>query len=140
MRRVLVPIDGSEGSMKAVRFAAELVRDAGGELLLLHVYDAPAPSAVRVSSEAAAQLDDSGTRAAQASFERAKTEMAGIEPVANLVEIGAPAEAIVAVAAKQAATQIVMGTRGLSPVKELLLGAVSERVARSAPCPVTLVR
>jgi len=137
---MLVPVDGSEGSVKAAKFAADLGRDAGAEVTLVHVYDLPTASAMGLSSGTAAQLDDTRTRIAQAAFARAKAAMGDVEPVAHLVEIGSPAEQIVAVATKLGATQIIMGSRGLSPIKELLLGSVTERVMRSAPCAVTVVR
>jgi nucleotide-binding universal stress UspA family protein len=140
MRRLLVPVDGSEGCAKAAKFASDLSRDTGAEVILVHVYDLPTMSAMGLSSLAAAQVDDTRTRVAQASFERAKAAMGGVEPVAYLVEIGSPAEQIVAAAAKSGASQIIMGSRGLSPIKELLLGSVSERVLRTAPCAVTIVR
>ena len=140
MRRVLVPVDDSEGSAKAASFAADLARDTGAEIILMHVYDRPTASAAGLSSVAAAQLDDTRTRVAQASFDRAKAAMGAVEPVAHLVEIGSLPEQIVATAAKLGATQIVMGSRGLSPIKELLLGGVSERVVSRAHCAVPVVR
>jgi nucleotide-binding universal stress UspA family protein len=55
-------------------------------------------------------------------------------------EIGEPSEQILEVARAGGFDHIVIGSRGLSLVKELLLGSVSERVARKSTCPVTLVR
>jgi nucleotide-binding universal stress UspA family protein len=140
MRRVLVPVDGSKGSIKAAEFAANLVREAGGQIVLVYVYDMPAATAMGLTAPMQAQLDDTKARIAQAAFDSAKKAMGGVEVAEHLVEIGHPAEQIVEAAKQHGATQIVMGSRGLSPIKELLLGSVSERVVRSAHCPVTIAR
>ena len=140
MRRLLVPVDSSEGSIKAAEFAANLVRDTEGELTLVYVYDMPAATATGLAALTQAQLDDTKARVAQASFASAKRAIGDLEVREHLVEVGDPAEEIVKTAKRCGATQIVMGGRGLSPIKELLLGSVSERVARSAHCPVTIVR
>lgn len=140
MRRLLVPVDGSEGSIKAAQFAGNLVRDAGGEVILLYVYDVPAASTMGLTALIRSQLDDSGARVAQDSFHRAQQALGEIEPIERLVELGHPATKIVEAATKHRVTEVVMGSRGRSPVKELLLGSVSERVAHTAPCPVTIVR
>jgi nucleotide-binding universal stress UspA family protein len=139
-RKILVALDGSESSGKAAHFAGELARDTGAELLLLHVYDAPAAVAMGLIPAAPAQLDDSMARRVQGYFHNAGRIMGDVQVAQHLVEIGNPAERIVTVAREQQVTQVVMGSRGLSPIKELLLGSVSERVSRDAHCAVTIVR
>jgi nucleotide-binding universal stress UspA family protein len=139
-RRLLVPLDGSEGSIKAAEFAAALARDTGATVVLLHVYDAPAAVAMGFLPSTPAQLDDTQARAVQGHFKKARAAMGGVEADEHLIEIGHPAERIVEVARRENVSQIVMGSRGLSPIKELLLGSVSERVARNAHCAVTIVR
>lgn len=134
MRRLLVPVDGSECATRAACFAAELARDTGAEVSLVHVYDAPTAAAMGFVG-----TDDTPARLAQASFTTAKTRMGNVEIKECLVEMGHPAERILALAAARAGTQIVMGSRGRSPFKELVLGSVSERVLRHAACPVTIV-
>lgn len=62
------------------------------------------------------------------------------ERVATEVQVGEPAEEIVDYARLEQIDMIVMGSRGLSPIKELLLGSVSDKVLRTAPCPVLIVR
>jgi len=139
MQRLLVPVDGSTQSVKAAEFAADLVHAGGGEVILVYVYDVPAATALGLSTLLQAQLDDTGAEIAQTSFGRAKQAMRDVEATECRVELGHPADEIVAVARKHHVSQIVMGSRGLSPIKELLLGSVSERVLRTAHCPVTIV-
>ena len=137
---VLVPVDGSDGSVKAAAFAADLAHRGGAEIVLLHVYDAPAAVAMGLLPVVPADLDDTQAKLAQACFAKAKAAMGDVEVREHLVEIGDPAERILEVAKSQNFSQVVMGGRGLSPFKGLLLGSVSERVLRSAHCAVTIVR
>ena len=134
MRRLLVPVDGSDCSARAAAFAAQLARDTGAELSLVHVYDAPAAAAMGFIG-----TDDTSAKLAQASFAAATAAMGDVAVKEYLVEIGHPAERILEVAAAHAGTQIVMGSRGRSPFAGMLLGSVSERVLRNATCPVTIV-
>lgn len=138
MERLLVPIDGSEGSRRAAAFAAKLARASQAQVTLVHVSEVASPVALRFVGNAA-QLDQAQATAAQAAFEAAKAGMEGFEVRDHLVEIGQPADVIVELAARLGVSQIIMGSRGLSRVKELLLGSVSDRVVRNARCPVTIV-
>jgi nucleotide-binding universal stress UspA family protein len=60
-------------------------------------------------------------------------------PSDTRLEVGTPAEMIVSIAQETGADLIVLGARGLSPVKELLLGSVSHRVLTHAPCSILVV-
>ncbi|HLN61048.1 MAG TPA: universal stress protein, partial [Symbiobacteriaceae bacterium] len=62
------------------------------------------------------------------------------ERVATEVQVGEPAEEIVDLARLEGYDLIVMGSRGLNQVKELLVGSVSHRVLHTAPCPVLVAR
>ena len=126
--------------MKAAAFAADLAHRGGAEIVLLHVYDAPAAVAMGLSPVVPDNLDETQAKLAQACFAKAKAAMGGVDIGQHLVEIGHPAECILKVAKSESVSQIVMGGRGLSPFKELLLGSVSERVLRGADCAVTIVR
>ena len=128
--RVLVPVDGSDGSVRAAEFAADLARNAGAEIVLIHVYDAPAAVAMGLLPGVPDDLDNSQAKVAQECFAKAKAAMGDVKVQEHLVEIGNPAERIIEVARIENCSQIVMGGRGLSPVKELLLGSVRERVLR----------
>lgn len=140
MERLLVPIDGSEGARRAAAFAAKQAQATGAEVTLVYVYEAASPAAQSFVGSAVELLDEGHAKEAQASFEAAKQSMGGVEVRDHLVEIGPPVDAIVALAARLDASQIIMGSRGLSPLKELLLGSVSDGVVRKAHCPVTIVR
>ncbi len=140
MQRLMVPVDGSADGEKAARFAADLARLSGAEVTVVHVYEGPSAAAAGFLSSSPGLVDDTQAKSLQATFERVRQAMAGVEVKDFLVEVGQPAECILAAAERLHIDQIIMGSRGLSPLKELLLGSVSERVVRGATCPVTIVR
>ena len=89
-----------------------------------------------MSREQIAEIEE---RHAAPVFASAQEQLA--QPAAEQVSVvGDPREEICGLAASGGFDLIVMGSRGLSPLKELLLGSVSEHVIRKAPCPVTIVR
>jgi universal stress protein A len=61
-------------------------------------------------------------------------------PVKTFLSTGVPAEEIVRVANQDSTDLIVMGTHGWSGVRHMLLGSVAEKILRSAPCPVLVVK
>ena len=66
--------------------------------------------------------------------------MGGVEPENTIAVAGSPGQEIVSQARRGGFDQVVMGNRGHSAIKELLLGSVSEYVLHHAQCPVTIVR
>lgn len=141
MKRIVVPVDGSEGAGKAARFAAELAAALNAELLLLHVFDAPTVAQMGLEAldrEGVARAKD---YVAKGSFDAARKAIGDLDVVIKThTELGHPAHGIVSFAQTSSADLVVMGTRGRSEVAGLLLGSVSEYVMRHAPCPVTVVR
>lgn len=140
MTTLLHATDFSPGADAARREAMHLAQALGAELLLAHVVedilvaaDLPVAELDRVYEAQAAWAErELGARAAEA-------REAGL-PTRTLLLRGAPAAAIVRAAESERASLIVMGTRGRSGVRRLLLGSVAERVVRTAPCPVLTVR
>jgi nucleotide-binding universal stress UspA family protein len=141
IRRVLVPIDGTEGSIRAVRFAADLAESAGASITLLHVYDASAVAIMGMSALSGAEVDDAIARVSAAFLEKARKEALVRAPleVRTLSKVGHPSDEIVDLAEAEGADLIVVGSRGLSSFQGLLVGSVSDRVVHRAPCPVTVV-
>jgi nucleotide-binding universal stress UspA family protein len=141
IRTILVPMDFSDDSDEALAWGIDLAQRFGAKLHLLHSYlielggfspyDATFPQdlADRVREMATVKLEDRRTRARQA----------GIEATTHLVP-QFPPEAIADAATRIGADLIVMGTRGLTGFKHVLLGSVAERTVRVAPCPVLTVK
>ena len=142
MKAILVPVDGSDSSARAAAFAAKLAEPLGAKLILLHVYDAPAAALLGLASMGSDAVHAALDKVAQSSFERALKAIGdqGALTLEKKATTGHPFEEIVSHAKSLGADLIVMGSRGLSPIQEIMLGSVSDRVLRFAPCAVTIVR
>lgn len=141
MKRIVVAVDGSEGANRAAKFAANLARDARAALTLVHVYDAPTAALLGLEAQSTDEVERTKNVVAKGSFEAARQAIGDSSvPISTHVSIGHPAHEIVTFAETSQADLLVMGSRGLSSIRGLLLGSVSEYVVRHAGCPVTIVR
>ncbi|HYH20451.1 MAG TPA: universal stress protein [Azospirillum sp.] len=137
--KILVPIDGSETSLRAVRYIAKTFPGAAPEVHLINVQP-PLPSAVSDfvgAAERSSYHREEGERSL-AGARRILAE-AGIAHHEHLA-VGGVAETIVEHAAGLGCDQIVIGSRGLSPLPNLLLGSTTTRVLHLAEVPVTVVK
>lgn len=137
--RVVVGVDGSEASLKALRFAFDYCDAGGGTVVVVHGRNMTAmngPWDVDVAPAVAEELDDAKRLLAEA--------VAGMrEEHPNVqVELSAiPVPAVRALAdVSLTASLIVVGTRGRGGFMGLLLGSVSSSVLQHAQCPVAVVR
>ncbi len=148
--RILVAIDGSETSNRALVVATQMARDSGGRarLRLLHVLDAPlALGGAGTFTQDLSGMQDTfelGRDGGNALLESAKqiTLSAGLEADTELLErYGDDLGSMVASAAlRWSADLIVVGTHGRHGVGRVLLGSGSETIVRKAPVPVLVVR
>jgi nucleotide-binding universal stress UspA family protein len=141
VRTILVPIDFSSHADAVLEWAAHLAEEHGSKLVLLHAYHLPVDFQqlegaylppdfwTQVKSDATEQLE----RCAQRLRDRGLS-------VETIVREGYPATAIEEEARDRNADLVVIGTRGHSGLKHLLLGSVAERVVQKAPCPVLAVK
>lgn len=136
--RIIVAIDGSEHSNRAVSCARELAERFGASLWLVHAY--PQTSDLR-SYDQFGKLIAQRKRAGQSILDKARKILGEIncEIHEELLE-GPEAEAILSVAEIQKVGLILIGTRGLGSLEGILLGSVSRKVTHHASCPVMLVR
>jgi nucleotide-binding universal stress UspA family protein len=145
-QRILVPVDGSEHSLRAVDAAAELARKFGGSLLLLTVWRHHSPLEASLSMVRSGRSPVSPDAAMKAyaieTVEQAKARAteAGVEKVEGFVMRGQPAREIVAFAKQREADAIVMGARGDGDVSGFLLGSVSHKVGGLSPVTCVLVK
>ena len=141
LRSTAVALDGSAGSDHAARFFAGLPLPATLAVRLVGVVEPPpvprtAPRAVIASlQDAIAAVTSDRRRVLAAALERVAKCFPG-QPTQEL-PVGPPAETLERVSSE--VDLIVLGARGLGPVRRLLLGSVSERVLRHAACPVLIV-
>jgi nucleotide-binding universal stress UspA family protein len=143
--KILLAIDDSEFSERAVKTVVEHVRPQGAKVQVLHVVNPILANLVRYSSyrfvvnikkleqEMLSHAEEVVKRAAE-TLRKAKFD------VAVRVERGEPKKMILQAAAEWKADLIVVGSHGRSGMDHFLLGSVSEAVARYAPCSVEIVR
>lgn len=140
-RMILVPTDFSEDSEAALQTAVELAKSFGASLHLLHAFEYPTyvgtPWGYSFPPDA---FNDARVRVSEMLAERQEKVKAEGVTITIEVEIGSPSEVITHVAERIDANLIVMGTRGLTGVKHVVLGSAAERTLRHAPCPVMTVK
>jgi len=147
-KKILVPMDLSECSQKALRAAVDLASIYGGEVFLLHVIDKPTGQyhdKEDVDDELnAIQTDESDLMNDALKFAADAKESGKPELTRDRIFIriasGAPAAEIVKAANESQTEMIVMGTHGRTSIKEMFLGSTAERVAREASCAVLVVK
>lgn len=148
MERILVGVDGSAPSLKAVDFAADLANKYDAELILLKVVphlppeldsaveeyarseQIPVPAAELMLTMADSILDDA----------RRNAYTKGAARISAEPSVGDPAQEIITVAQDRQADLIVVGSRGRGRLAGLLLGSVAQKVMSLAHCPVVVVR
>jgi len=136
--KILVPLDGSEHSTKALKMAIQIAKKFNGKITLIHAYSigglAISPTPVREFIEAIRMV---GVGILADGEKRVKAE--GVQVETLLIE-GHAVEQIVKTCRENKFDLVVMGARGLSRIKEMLLGSVSDGVTRHAYCPVLVVK
>jgi nucleotide-binding universal stress UspA family protein len=137
--KVLVAVDGSEVSLRAVEHAARIAKQDGAELLVLHVVPVP-------PFEIQGQLADHYDHARR----DANKWMKDVEDIASMHGIGAKTEilvgahsvvdAVIGYAETLAVDLIVSGTRGRTPSRKMLVGSVARGLVEYSSCAVLVVR
>jgi nucleotide-binding universal stress UspA family protein len=140
--RIVCPVDFSDPSRHAIDHAAVLARWYDAPILALHVHGAvraPVPAFELVGAGAAAYEEPQLTLLRESATDFVAAAAPFDVRVRVAVAFGSPAAEIVAEAGRDVGTVIVMGTRGASGLEHLLLGSVTEKVLRTAACPVMTV-
>lgn len=139
-RKFLVPLDLTSEDPPEIRFAADLARAVGAEVVLLHVIDY-VPTLLPVELPGGYPLPqlDIVRDAASQKLARIGAKL-GAVPVRAIVEMGGAAAQIVEAARREKADQIIIGSHSHKAIARLVLGSVADRVAHTAGCPVTIVR
>jgi nucleotide-binding universal stress UspA family protein len=141
IKNIHVPIDFSDCSLKALRYAVPFADRHQASLTLLYVVPPTYyPYGEFGTIDHAAIESQMRTTGKNALIKLQSTAVpAGIHSEVK-VESGPPSKVIVDHAAKMAADLIVIATHGFSGIKHVLIGSVTERVVQHAPCPVLVVR
>lgn len=146
MKKILIPIDGSEFSDRALEKGKEIAKAMGSEVILLHVVFVDVPNYVDFAMTAAvgATLDsirEAAEKSAQTILENGKEKLGDIGSISLEVQAGNPADTIIRMAESEEVDLIVMGSEGIgSASKGILLGSVTNRVVHSTKVPVLVVK
>jgi nucleotide-binding universal stress UspA family protein len=140
LQKILVPIDFSDCSRKALRYAIALAGQFTAQILCLHALEIPYGT-----GEAAVVLETEAFR--KRMHEEAQKQMTVFiqEEAAPLseectIKLGTPYREIIQTADDKQIDLIILGTHGRSGVRHFLVGSTTERVVRHAHCPVLVVR
>ena len=136
--KILVAVDGSESSKKAFDKSVFLAQKCNSKLFVVHVvldweYGGDSAATFELIDELRAR----GSELLQQCKNQALQSSVQVETV---LEQGDYAHEIIEVAKRKNCELIIMGSRGMSPIKELVLGSVSLKVMHHASCPVMVVR
>jgi nucleotide-binding universal stress UspA family protein len=138
----LLAVDGSDNAYEAVHALKYVARSE--QLSLLHALNVPRPAYPMMLPEMAEEIYKTLEQSMREDGERLLNRVQSLLPLhagpsTKYLRIGSPAETIVSMAEEQKADLIVMGARGLGPVKERLLGSVSHRILTLAHCATLIV-
>ncbi|MEA2635307.1 MAG: hypothetical protein QOH92_2074 [Chloroflexota bacterium] len=139
-KKILIGLDGSTGSARALAWAIELAKALKAEIVAVHVVELLTPSALGLGL-APVQLPDDWVADLRHRFEdewTAPLKQAGLR-YRTVFETGAPAPALIATAREEHPDLIVTGSRGLGGFGELLLGSVSHQLVLHAQMPVVVI-
>lgn len=142
MKNILVPVDGSDAALRALKAAVQFAQQQSHECIV-HVLNVQAPvitnNAARFFAPEVLQsyYQDEGNVA----LEKSNTYLATVDvPSETYVEVGHVAEIAKKYVEQKGCDHIVMGTRGLGAVPGLLLGSVATKILHSLDVPVTLIK
>jgi nucleotide-binding universal stress UspA family protein len=152
--RILVPVDGSDHSMKALDCAVQIAKKFSGKITLLHVYSASvepvflpeptalgAPSVPLLTSAEASKVVEAAKRAGKRILDDGEERVKAGKVVSEKILVeGHPVEEIVREAREHGFDLIVIGARGVSHFREILLGSVTDGVIHHVECPVLVVK
>ena len=139
LENILLAVDGSEHSIRAAEYAGDLARAMQSKVVRIVVAFDSIPDYLGEPNRQ--QAIDARLQQANAILEKAQAAVGKIrgEVQTELIE-GSPGEAIIDVARTRQSALIIMGSRGLSTIAEMVLGSTSHKVVSHAPCPVLIVR
>ncbi|MEE4637742.1 MAG: universal stress protein [Wenzhouxiangella sp.] len=141
IREILVPVDGSENSIRAATFAMEMAQAMNIGVRLFYVFPAASVEVIGIAGMSRSDIDQAAQAAAQRAFDQTRKGVgeAMIDRVDQETSVGDPAEEIIRFTEDDHAVLVVIGRRGLSRMRSLMLGSVSDKVLRHAKSPVTVI-
>jgi nucleotide-binding universal stress UspA family protein len=147
MKKILVPTDFSKPAMLATDVAADIARKAGAQLILLHVVEEIVGDSINVEGEVVAGGNWEDKIFTLKMLEKAKKQMSKVldDPkladvkIKSALRVGTPYHGMNAIITENKVDLVVMGTAGHSDLEQMIIGSNTEKVVRTANCPVLTV-
>jgi nucleotide-binding universal stress UspA family protein len=137
--KILVCVDGSKDSQEAFTWSKRLSQcSTENEILILYVFHMP--SSMEVVPLSDSELDSIANNSAESIFSELSDQEIPNTKITKIVKIGDPAQTILDIADDYNVDFICMGSRGLSGIKKLLIGSVSDKVLTYSSRPVFLTK
>lgn len=139
--KTLLAVDGSDNANEALRLLQYFSTD---RLFVVHAVNVPRPAYPMMVPEVAAELYQEVEGGMRTDGERLLDRSVSLlpfhtGPVTRVMRVGSPAEVILTTAEDEKVDLIVMGARGLGPIKERVFGSVSHRILTAASCAKLIV-
>lgn len=142
LNKILVPVDFSEHSKKALSYAISFAGKFHSEMILVYVVEPTIyPADFSFGQVAVPSIENELRERGKAELENLANTLVGEStPVKTIVRTGKPYLEIIKTAEEEGIDIIIIATHGHSGVEHLLFGGTTEKVVRKAPCPVLIVR
>ena len=142
LRKILVPIDFSDYSKKALHYAVPFARQFNATIYLLYVVEPTIyPADFSFGQIGMPNVENElRTKGEQELQELITNEIKGAVPSEAFVKVGLPFVEVVSFAKDEKIELIIVATHGHSGVEHVLFGSTAEKIVRKAPCPVLVVR
>lgn len=139
MTKILVALDGSKNSIRGLEKAIEIARADKSKIIGVNIIELPLSYFITRPKR---EIKDNISKKSKTIMEQAKKKCsdAGVEFESKIIPGGDTGYDIVKYAKKQKVGTIVIGARGLNPVKEMFLGSVSNYVLHKSKLPVMIVK
>jgi len=140
--KILIPTDFSDFSQQALQYGLSFCREYKAKMVLLHVIEDPFYPSTGGSfgfdmADFFARMQEESDRKMQELIPAAQQEGLSVE---RMITRGTPFLEIIRVAKEEDVDMIVVATHGRTGLAHVLMGSVTEKVVRKAPCPVLVVR
>jgi nucleotide-binding universal stress UspA family protein len=137
IQKILVPLDGSQNSMRGLDTAISIARPTGATITVLHVIHIPATAALRLTPQQRKKEITYVESIINKALEKAKNSQVNFKA---RTETGDPGQKITQVAKNGKYDLVVVGSRGRGTTKEMFLGSVSNHVLHKLHAPVLVVK
>jgi nucleotide-binding universal stress UspA family protein len=151
INKILVAIDGSKESKKALKYSLELAKKFSAKIVMITVIEPvtfpilfyPEVEVPAVPTETlynySNELKENHQKMLNDALKKIKKFNSDLKVTTKLVE-GRPSDKIIEECNKEKCDLIIIGSRGVGGIKQFLLGSVSDRVADNAKCPVLIIK